>query len=275
MRENEMLDLLGFGFFRHALLITAILGIIFGVLSFFVVLRKMAFLGAGISHMAFGGVALGILLGIHPFFSSMVFCMISALIISRIARTERISYDSGIGIFFSFAMALGVVFLAVKKAYNFDLSGYLFGNILGVTNTDLWMISIYSLLFIPFIILYFQKLLFFTFDEQVAKISGIAVMWLDIALLVLLAAIIVASMKVVGIILVTALTVLPASFGMLFTSQYKKVILISIAYCLFIMVGGLYLSYVLNSPAGATIVVSGTVIYFLALVIVHAKARSH
>ena len=258
-------------FFRNAFVMSLLLSLLFGLLSFFIVMRRMTFLGAGIAHTAFGGVELGVLLGIHPFYSSLAFCLVSALLIGKLVKYGNISYDTGIGIFFSFAMALGVLFIALKKEYMFDLSGYLFGNILGVTQTDLFLTFGAIFLFIPFLTVFFQKILFMTFEEKVASVSGIRTDMLDTLLLIFLAVIIVVSIKIVGIILVSALVVLPASFGRLLSNDYRKVITGGIGYTLFIMVGGLFLSYYLDSPAGATMVVLGTCVYFLGLIVKRSR----
>ena len=251
-----------------------LLGGLFGLLSFFIVMRKMAFLGAGIAHTAFGGVALGVLLGIQPFYTSLVFCIVSSVLIGKLVKYGNISFDTGIGIFFSFSMALGAIFIALRKAYTFDLSGYLFGNILGVTQTDLILVLITALISFPFLILFFQKILFMTFEEQVATVNGVKTEFLDTSLLVFLALIIVVSIKIVGIILVSALVVLPASFGLLLSKRYHKVILWGVSYTLFIMVGGLFLSYYIDSPTGATMVMAGTCLYFIVLIIKKLRLNS-
>jgi zinc transport system permease protein len=238
-----------------------LLSILFGILSFFVVMRKMSFLGAGIAHTAFGGVALGILLEINPFYSSLIFCTLSAILINRLVRYGNISYDTSIGIFFSLSMALGALFIALKKEYTFDLSGYLFGNILGITYSDNVMAICAIVLFIPFL----KRIIFMTFDEEVAAISGVKVEQIDILLLIFLSGIIVISIKIVGIVLVSALVVLPASFGLLMSDNYRSVLIWGVIYTIIIMNGGLFLSYYLDTPSGATMVVTGAILYFTCL----------
>ena len=257
-----MSDLLMLSFFRNALMVSVLLSLMFGMLSFFAVNRKMAFLGAGIAHTAFGGVALGVFLGIQPLFVTLVFCIAAAVAIGKLVRHGNISMDVSIGIFFSFSMAIGVLLITLKKAYTFDLAGYLFGNILAVSTFDLAVVSVCAVIFILFILIHFSKLIFMTFDEPVAQICGVSVRRLDTLLLVSLAAIIVVSIKVVGIILASALVVLPASFGMLWFKTYRRVIAASMLFALFCMTGGIFLSYYLNAPAGATIVTLGSVMYF-------------
>ncbi len=131
-----MTELFRLQFFQNAFIMSLLLGVLFGILSFFVVLRKMSFLGAGIAHTAFGGVALGVLVGLDPYLTALAFCVAAAILIGKLVRFGRISYDMGIGIFFSFSMALGAIFLSLKKGYTFDLMSYLFGNILAVNRTD-------------------------------------------------------------------------------------------------------------------------------------------
>ena len=261
-----MIELFHLHFFRNAFIMSVLLGILFGTLSFFVVMRKMSFLGAGIAHTAFGGVALGVLIGLDPFITSLIFCTLAAILLGKLVRYGKISYDMGIGIFFSFSMALGALFLAFKRGYAFDLMSYLFGNILGVTFGDALIALGILCVFLPFIFIFIHRILFMTMDEEVAAVSGIKVSLLDTILLVFLAAIIVTSIKIVGIILVSALVVLPASFGLLVSKNYRIVIISGILFTMVVMIGGLFLSYLLDTPAGATMVTGGTALYFLALI---------
>ncbi len=260
-----MIEFFSMDFFRNAFIMSFLLSLLFGVLSFFVVMRKMSFLGAGIAHTAFGGVALGIFFDINPFLTALAFCTATALLIGRMARRGGVSFDAGIGIFFAFSMALGALLIKLKKAYTFDLQGYLFGNILGVSPGDIAVTIAALLVFIPFIALFLHRILFMTFDEEVAGLSGVRTGVIDTVLLIFLAAIIVISMKVVGIILVSALVVLPASFGMAVADDFRRIILWGVLYTLFIMCGGLFLSYYADTPPGATMVTLGTVAYLMVL----------
>lgn len=263
-----MIELFQLHFFRNAFIMSILLGILFGTLSFFVVMRKMSFLGAGISHTAFGGVALGVLLGVDPFLTSLAFCIVSAILIGKLVRHGKMSYDMGIGIFFSFSMALGAIFLSLKKGYSFDLMSYLFGNILGVTMIDNFIALGTLIVFVPFIIIFIHRILFMTLDEETAAVSGVRTGALDTVLLIFLATIIVTSIKIVGIILVSALVVLPASFGLLVSKNFRAVIIAGILFTVIVMIGGLFLSYILDTPAGATMVTAGTVLYFISMITV-------
>lgn len=268
-----MSELFNLDFFRNAFIMSLVLGILFGILSFFVVMRKMSFMGAGIAHTAFGGVALGVLIGVNPFFTSLAFCVAAAILIGKLVRLGKISYDMGIGIFFAFSMALGAIFLAMKKGYAFDLMSYLFGNILGVTRADIVIALATLLLFSAFVLLFMNRVLFMIVDEEVAKVSGVRTGALDTCLLVFLAGIIVISIKIVGIILVSALVVLPAGFGLLVSRDYRRVIPAGMLFAVTVMAGGLVLSYYLDLPTGATIVTAGTLLYFISLGIAKGTAR--
>lgn len=263
-----MREIISMPFFVNAIAMCVIMSLLFGMLSFFVVLRRMSFLGAGVAHTAFGGVALGLFLGIDPFFASLAFCVLAAVTLGRLVSCDGLSYDAGIGIFFAFSMALGAILIAVRKAYSFDLMGYLFGNILGVTTFDTVMAAIALVLLYLFVGLYLHRLLFMSFDEDVASTSGVRTGALDTLLLALMAAVIITGIKVVGIILISALVVLPASFGLLLSKNFRLVIAWGILYTFAIMTGGLALSFVLDTPTGATIVSLGTALYFLAMAFV-------
>ncbi len=262
-----MSELFAMDFFRNAFFASILLGALFGILSFFVVTRKMAFLGAGIAHTAFGGVALGVFFGVNPFWTALIFCVISAIAITKLTRLGKLTPDAGIGIFFAFSMALGALLIKLKKAYTFDLQGYLFGNILAVTSCDLLITGAVLLFFLPFIALFIHRILFMTFDVEVAMSSGVRTEYLDTALFAFLAAIIVISMKIVGIILVSALVVLPASFGLVLTKNFRGVIAWGIIFTLCTMCGGLVLSFFMDTPPGATMVVLGTAAYGISLIV--------
>ena len=252
-------------FFQNAFLAAVLLSLLFGIVSFFIVMRRMAFMGSGIAHTAFGGVALGLVLGINPFYTSLIFCVLAAWLMRKIAREANVGIDTGIGIFFAFSMALGSLLLALYKEYTFDLSGYLFGNILGVRSIDLLLVCGTALIFLPLFFIFLNRILFMTFDVNVARISGVPTQILDTLITLMLAVLIVVSIRLVGIILVSALIVLPASFGLAVSDNYRRILGLGVLYSFIVMTGGLMLSHRLDTPAGATMVTFGTLIYFSTL----------
>lgn len=245
-------------------LVTAILvGGVCAVVGVYIVLKRMAFIGAGIAHSAFGGVALGFFLGLNPMAVAIPFCLATALGIGWVSRRGRISEDTAIGIFFASTMALGVLFVGLGRGYNVDLFGYLFGSILSVSNFDLWLILGLSLGIIGMIVLFFKELLLLSFDEELAKVSGLPVTGLYYLLLSLIALTIILSIKIVGIILVSALLVIPAATAFQLARRLVTMMLVSILLGVTSGVAGLFLSYHLDLASGATIVLVATVIFSL------------
>jgi zinc transport system permease protein len=261
-----MTELLAYGFMQKAFAVGILISIICSVVSFFVLVNRLSFIGVGISHAAFGGVALGIFLGINPTISAVIFSILTAWLIGLVSRAGRLDEDTTIGIFYAAAMALGIVIIGFSSGYNVDLFGYLFGNILSVTSNDLWVVGILGCLVLGTILFFFKELLYISFDEESAKVSGMPVTFLYYLLLTLMAVTIVISMKVVGIILVSALLVIPAAAAYEVTSHYRSVLVLSVLIGLFSALGGLLVSYRFNTASGATIVLLAAAIFLVLFV---------
>lgn len=254
--------MLAYGFAQRALLGGVIIATVCSLVSFLVVLRRMAFVGMGISHAAFGGVALGLVAGIDPLLSTGGFCVLVALGIGLLGERGRIHEDTVIGILFAAAMALGVVLVRAAHAYNLDLMSYLFGSILALGWTDVLIMGLVSLFALVYLFLFFKELLFISFDRETAMASGLPVRSIDYSFLAVLALVVVVSMKLVGIILVSALLVIPAAAGMQLFRNYRWVLVAAEAVGVSSVVLGLYLSYVFDVASGASIVL---VLFFLFL----------
>jgi zinc transport system permease protein len=257
---TEMLDL---PFFQRALLGGILVVVMLSVLSFFIVLRRISFIGVGISHSALGGVAVGLALGLNTTASTTLFCAGVAVLIGFVSRRGRVREDAAIGITFSGAMALGVVLVTVSHAYVSSLFAYLFGSILSITSSDIYVIAAYCAVVLLFIGAFFRHLLHASFDQDVAKVTGVPVGLLHYLLLLLIALAIVASIKLVGIILVSAMLVLPAATAHQVARTYSRVLVVSLAAGLAALISGLVLSYVFDLPSGATIVLCSCVIFFV------------
>ena len=243
----------------------AILAVVLPMISFFVVLRRFSFIGVGVAHSAFGGVALGSLLGVSPVGTAIPFAVGVANVIGVVSRRGRLGIDTAIGIFFSLTMALGILFIGLSDAYNVDLFGYLFGNILAVTSADLALSAGLGALVMAVLLLLFKEFLFTAYDPEVARASGLPVERLDHLLLTLLALAVVLSIKVVGIVLVSALLVIPGATALQLTRRYVAAVLLSIVTGLLSTLGGLVLSYYADLASGATIVAVAAFLFFLAL----------
>jgi ABC-type Mn2+/Zn2+ transport system permease subunit len=256
-------EILTFGFMQRALLSATIIGTVCAIIGVYVVLRGMAFIGAGIAHASFGGVALGITLGVNPLLTTILFCLATAWSIAFLSEGRKVSEDSAVGIFFASSMAFGVLLIGLMKGYQADLFGYLFGNILAVSPADLWSSLAIGALVILLVWFFFKEFLLFTFDPEMARVTGLPVKALNLLMMSMIAVTIVISIKSVGIVLVSALIVTPAASAYLLSDDFKKMMLLSIILGVGSTWTGLLLSVWLNLASGATIVMVATVIFFI------------
>ena len=266
-----MPDILHYAFAQKALVAGMLAGALLAIMGVYVVLKKMSFIGDGIAHSAFGGVALGLLLGVNTTLAAVVFAWVTAMAIGISKKRTRTSEDALIGIFFAFTMALGVIFIGLNKNYNGDVFGYLFGDILAVTNSDVFTLAGVAAAVLLCVYVFYKELLFFSFDEEGARVSGIPVDFIYFLLLTLITASIVASIKVVGIILAVAFLIIPASAALLLTRKFKSVMGIAVAISLVSVVVGFVFSYTLNVASGAAIVVTASVIFGLITIFSRVK----
>jgi len=260
-----VIELLTYTFMQRALIAGVLIGIVCAVIGVYVVLRGMSFIGAGIAHASFGGVALGFFLGINPAISAILFCLAVAWGIAWVSHTGRMKEDTAVGVFFASTMAFGILIIGLMRGYNMDLFSYLFGSILSITQEDVWLTVGLSVLVLTLIALFFKELLFITFDPEMARVVGLPVTALYFLLITLIALTVVLSLKVVGIILVSALIVTPAAAAWQLTDRFGRMMALSILFGVVSTLGGLLLSYGLNTASGATIVLLSTGIFFVAL----------
>ncbi|HNQ34789.1 MAG TPA: metal ABC transporter permease [bacterium] len=259
---GEMLSLL---FMQRALAAGLLVSLLCGLLSVFVILKRLSFIGVGLSHSAFAGVALGFLLGLDPGWTAVVYSVLVALLIGWIKQRGAVPEDTAIGIFFAANMALGVLLIGLSRRYNLDLFGYLFGNILAITAADLRMIAIAGAAAALVLALFFKEFLFGAFDEETAAVMGVPTAAMNYLLLATMALVTVLAIKVVGIVLVSALLVIPGAIGRRLAANYRGMALISVLAGALASVGGLLLAYRLDLPAGAAIVLLATLFFGLSL----------
>ncbi len=266
-----MTEFLSYGFIQRALITGCLLGVTCAVLAVFVVLRRMAFIGVGISHASLGGVALGLLGGVSPLLAAGFFSVGVAWVIGWITRKGEVSEDTAIGIFFPTAMALGVALISLSRTYRQDLLGYLFGNILSVDTADLWFLLALAGVSLGVLALFFKEFLFIGVDEEAARAAGLPVGLLNYLLLTILAVTIVAAMKLVGIVLVSAFLVIPAATGQVLAGSVRGMVVISVLSALVSVLVGLWLSWVWNLPSGASIVLLSAALFFGSYVVANLR----
>lgn len=252
---------------QRALVAGILLSALSGYYGVFLVQRKLSFLGAGLGHAAFGGIALGLLMGIQPLWIALPFTVLVAAGISWVKSHTRLGGDTAIGIFFSVSVALGIVFLSLKSGQQVDAFSYLFGSILSVGIIDVWTSTFLVLVGILTLKTHWAAWAYASFDEEAARIEGLPVRAHDTLLTVLIAVTIVLSVKIVGILLVAAWMVIPAAAGRLVAPTFKAMTLYAVGFSAFSAVTGLYLSYRLDMPSGAIMVLVQSVLFMITLVI--------
>jgi len=260
-----MFDLLAYDFIQRSLLAAALVGGLCSVIGVFVVLRGLAFAGAGTSHAAFAGVALGYLIGWPPMFLAILFGLATVWITGWVEEKGRMKLDVSIGILYTTTMALGILFIGLMKTYNAEVYGYLFGSVLSVTNDELSLIGMLSLLIVGLILLFTKELYFIAFDQEMAEASGIPARPIFFLLLTLVALTVVVSLKTVGAILVFAMILIPASTAYQLTHSLRTLTLYSVTIGISTAVTGVLLSALWDIPSGPAIVLLATTVFFLAV----------
>jgi len=258
-----MIELLGLGFWQRALAAGLVLALLCGVLSVFVILRRLAFIGVGISHSAFGGVALGFLLGIDPLWTGIAFSAGVALAIEWAQTRGHLEEDAAIGIFFAASMAAGVLFLHLSGTYNVDVFGFLFGNILAIGERQILQILAVAAGVLAVVALFFKEYVFISFDEEMAWVCGVPVTFLRALFLVLLSLAVIVAIYLVGIILVSALLVIPGATARNLTGHLRPMLWVSVGTAAGTTLAGLFASALLDWPSGATVVLLLSGAFFL------------
>jgi len=252
------------GFMQRALVASIIVGVVCAVIGCYVVLRSMAFLGDALAHAILPGVAVAYLLGANLVAGALVAGLVVAVGISFVSRGGTIREDTAIGIFFAAALALGVVLISTMHTYAVDLTHVLFGNVLGVTVTDLWISGLLAFAVLGAILLLYKRLLVVSFDPVLGQTLGLHTHALRTGLFLMLAATIVVALRTVGVGLVAAMLVTPPAAAYLLTRRLPIMMAVSALIGILSAVGGLYASYYLNVASGGAMVLVATAVFVLA-----------
>jgi len=262
-----MIEVFQYEFMRNALIAAVLVNIACGIVGTYVVINKIVFISGGISHAAFGGIGLGYFLGINPIITAVPFSLVSAVAIGFIGKRSKLSEDTAIGIIWATGMALGIIFINLAPGYAPDLFSYLFGNILTISLTDLYIMIILDFAIILIVALFYKEFFSISFDEEFSIVVGIPVRILYMVILCMVALSVVILIRVVGIILVIALLTIPASICSQFTYNIKKLMVGSVVVGIISTVAGLFISYLLNIASGASIVIFLVLIFIVSLFI--------
>ncbi len=259
---DNLLNIFEYAFMWRALGVGIILGGLISFLGIFITLKKMSFFGEGIAHASLSGIALGLLLGTSPLFMAIISAVIFAIVI-YILEKRGISGDSAIGIIFSFGMALGALFIGFSKGYKPELMSFLFGNILAIKQSEVYLIAGLSIILFSFLVFFKRELTIMSLDEDLAKTSGIRIDILKPLFYIITAITIVLGIKVLGIMLISSMMIIPVSISRFVSKSFKGVTIVSIITSEMIIISGLIVSFLLDLPTGATIVVIGSALLLL------------
>lgn len=257
-----MEDILTYGFMQRALVAGIFISIACAILGVFLVLKRDAMLGHGLSHVTFGGVALGLFLEIKPLLVALLVAVLCSVVIQRLREKAGLYEDTAIGIFSSTGMAIGIILVTISGKFNVDLFSYLFGSILAIERVEVFIAVSLAVTVIMVISLFYQELLYQTFDMESARTSGINNEFLNGILAVLTSITIVIGMKVVGILLVAALLVIPSAAGLQIAKTFRQAVIISSGVSVFSVLSGLIMAYYWDLPAAGTTVVVSFFVFF-------------
>jgi zinc transport system permease protein len=249
-----MLEIFQYQFMQRALIAAVLVSVACGVVGSYVVIKRIVSLSGAISHAAFGGVGIGYFLGVNPVLAAIPFSIISAIAIGGVKQITDISEDTSIGILWSVGMAIGIIFINLTPGYAPDLFSYLFGSILTVNNTDLYIMLVLDLIIISTVYLFRREFLAVSFDEEFSEVVGLPALLVYMLLLALVALSVVVLIKVVGVILLIALFTIPAAISKQYTYNLKNLMVLATILGIVLTTVGLILSYIFNLASGATIV---------------------
>jgi ABC-type Mn2+/Zn2+ transport system permease subunit len=263
---------LAFEFFRQGVIASLLVGALCGMLGVYIVLRRMSYIGHGLSHSVFGGAVIAYVASLNFYVGAGLWGFFSALLINAAARRRRIGADAAIGIITTASFAIGVALISKTRSFTRNFEAALFGNILGVTTLDLIVVAGVTIGVAAFILLFYKRLLFMTFDPEVAAIQGVEVGMTDSLFALAMAATIVASINVVGVTLIAATLVIPSTTARLLTDSFGRMLVLSTVMGALAGLVGMYLSYWLDVSSGATIVLLEAAV-FLAVFVATTLSR--
>jgi len=267
-------ELLNYGFVQRGIIAGTFIAVLCSVLGMFLVLRKLSLVGDGLAHVTFGSVAVGMLLKVYPFYVAIPLTVMSGVGILKLIQRTRMHGDAAIGVVSSAGVSIGVLVASLAGGFNVDLLSYLFGNILAISKGEMVLSIILSIGVILVVLLYYNQLVSITFDEELAKVSGIKTEKINTLLIILISLTVVLSMRVVGIMLVSSFLILPNVAALQLAKSFKKAVIFSIGISVFSVVFGIAISFSFNLPTGATIVLTNLLVFLLSLLIKQTKSKA-
>jgi zinc transport system permease protein len=260
-----MLNLFQYGFMIRALEIGVLIGAIAPLIGIFLVLRRYSLIADTLSHVSLAGVAIGLLTGINPLLTAIGTAVISSVAIERLRLSKKVYGESALSIFLSGSLALAIVLISLAHGFSVDLFNYLFGSIVTVKQSDVFIVLSVGIFVFLAIIAFYKELTYITFDEEAAKVGGIPTRFINILLIILAALTVALAIPIVGILLISALVVIPVVTALQLKKSFFQTILYAEAISLFSVIAGIIGSFYLNLPAGGAIVLITLAIFILSL----------
>lgn len=261
---NSLANFFQYQFIVNAFVAALLIAVAAGMVGSYIVAKRLVFLSGGITHASFGGIGIAYFLGVNPLAGAAAFAVLSAFGVEALSQRMAVREDSAIGILWSVGMAIGIFFIYLTPGYSPNLMTFLFGSILTVSSTDIWLLLTLNMVMVAFFLLFYRSILYLAFDPDFAKTQRIPVKTFSYILKGFLALTIVLSIRMVGIILLISLLTIPPSTANLFTKRFNQIIFASIAIGFLGAVGGLLISYNMNVPSGATIIMVLVAIFAVA-----------
>ena len=250
-------------FFQNALLGALLASVVCGIMGTYIVSRRLVFISGGITHASFGGIGIGVFFGINPIMSAMVYAVLSAFGVEWLSTKVKVREDSAIALFWTFGMSVGILFSFLTPGFMPDLPSFLFGSILTISTSDLWLLSAVTALVALVFLLLYRTIISIAFDATFAQSQRLPVHAVEYLLMALIAMTIVSTLRMVGIVLAISMLTIPQMTANLFTYRFGHIIFLSIIIGWVNCLMGLMLSYWLNVPSGAAIIFSAIIIYML------------
>lgn len=261
-------DILQYAYLRNALAACILSGILCGIAGTYVVCRRMVFLSGGITHASFGGLGIAFWLGANPILGAMLFAIASSLGIEWATQKGKIREDSAIGIIWGFGMAVGALFMSLRAGYTSgDLSSYMFGSIVTVTTADVISLAVLTLLVLAGAALWLRPVMFVAFDRDFAQSQGIPTKTVSYIMSILLAVVIVLSIRIMGIVLLISLLTMPVAVVNCFSKSYAAITAGSAVMAAAASIAGVTASYFFEVPSGAAIIFILTVTLLIAKIV--------
>ena len=257
------MNILEYSFFQNALLGSLLASVLCGFIGTYIVTRRLVFISGGITHASFGGIGLGVFLGINPILSAMVFSVLSAFGVQWMSRRGDVREDSAIAVFWTFGMSLGIICCFLSPGFRPDLPSFLFGSILTISQADLWLLAALLVVVAIVFALFYRTILSVAFDVDFARSQRLPVAFIEYLMMALIALTIVGTLRMVGIVLSISLLTIPQMSANVLTHNFKHMIAWSIVIGWVDCLMGLGLSYALNVPSGASIIFVSILVYLV------------